>query len=995
MARSDAKPLDLAAIRTRLANSQGRNFWKSLEELAGSEEFERFLYQEFPYFRELSETSISRRDFMRLMGASLALAGLSGCSPPIEEILPYVWAPEEVVPGESLFFATAMPLDGFATGVLVESRMGRPTKVEGNPQHPASLGSTDIFGQASVLQLWDPDRPKAVNYQGKFSTWEAFLATMDGKLKTFERNGGEGLYLLTQTVTSPTLASQLQAVGNRFPRAHWHHYQPVGYDNQYEGTRLAFGEALETRYHLDQAKVILSLDADFLSLPPGHLRYARDFAKRRRVDPDPISQAAMNRLYVAEGTPTITGAMADHRFSLRAGQVGALAGRLARELGIAAPEIEEALPLPERWIAALVNDLKQHQGESLIVVGEMQPPFVHALGHAMNLALGNAGTTLTYTAPVVFNPLSQSQSLRRLVADMAAGEVDTLIMLGGNPAYSTPADLAFAEHLSKVNLSVYLGLYKDETAVHSHWFIPNTHYLENWSDARAFDGTVSILQPLIAPLYQGKSAHELLAVLLGQGNRSSYDIVRAYWQKRWPESEIQDTWEKALHRGFIEGTGLQPKPVKLKNDFLKAIARAQSRVKETAGMEIIFMPDPTIWDGQFANNGWLQELPKPITKLTWDNAALISPGTAEKRGLANEEVIELHYQGRKVLAPVWIVPGHSDEAVTVTLGYGREQTGQVGAGTGFNANALRTSDAPWFDRGLEIIKTNKRYPLATTQHHHRMEGREIVRAATLAEFQENSDFADQEIPSGSLYPDFEYPVYAWAMTINQSTCIGCSACVVACQAENNIPVVGKEQVTLGREMHWLRIDRYYSGTLEDPQTYFQPVPCMQCEKAPCEPVCPVEASIHDSQGINVQVYNRCVGTRFCSNNCPYKVRRFNFLQYAKDTPGLAAQRNPEVTVRMRGVMEKCNYCLQRISNARIEAEIEGRRIRDGEVLTACQAACPTEAIIFGDQNDPNSQVRESQNSPLNYALLAELNVKPRTTYLAKLTNPNPKINQND
>lgn len=990
MTESDIKPLDLAPLRARLAEKKGRSFWKSLEEIAGDEEFKRFLYHEFPYFQELSQASLNRRDFMRLMAASLALAGLSACTPPpVAENLPYVRAPEEVVPGESLFFATAMVLDGLATGVLVESRMGRPIKVEGNPHHPASLGGTDTFGQASVLQFWDPDRAQVVGYKGKESTWEDFQAAINTKLKRFERNQGQGLYLLTPTISSPTLASQLEALGKRFPHAHWHHYQSVGHDNGYEGTRLAFGEPLERGYHLDQAEVILSLDADFLGSMPGHLRYARDFARKRRVGP---SQGSMNRLYVVEGSPTITGAMADHRLPLSTAQVGALVWHIAREFGMRAPGLGSPPPVSEQWIKALLRDLWQHRGKSLLIVGEKQPPFVHALAHAINVALGNVGTTLSYTAPVIFNPLNQNQSLRHLAAEMAAGEVDTLIMLGGNPAYSTPADLAFAEHLSKVDFSVYLGLYKDETATRSHWYIPETHYLASWGDARAYDGTISLIQPLIAPLYQRKSSYELLAVLLGQASPSNYEIVHKFWQTQWPQSDFEKTWNRALQKGMVEGTALRAKTVKLRNDFLNSVSKAQSEVRSSSGLEIIFMPDPTIWDGQFSNNAWLQELPKPITKLTWDNAALMSPLMAEGLGLANEEVVELHYRGRQVKAPVWIVPGHSENSVTVTLGYGRGQAGQIGTSAGFNAYALRTSDAPWFGEGLEIVKTGEHYSLVTTQHHHSMEGRDIVREGTFAEFQENPYFAHGEPPSESLYaPGFKYSGYAWGMSIDQSACIGCSACVVACQAENNIPVVGKEQVGMGREMHWLRIDRYYSGGLDDPRTYFQPVPCMHCENAPCELVCPVEATVHNSEGLNLQVYNRCIGTRFCSNNCPYKVRRFNFLQYTEDTPGLVAQKNPEVTVRMRGVMEKCSYCIQRISNAEIQAEIRDRRVQDGEILTACQAACPTEAIVFGDINDPDSQVKQLKSSPLNYGLLGELNTHPRTTYLAKLTNPNPDI----
>jgi molybdopterin-containing oxidoreductase family iron-sulfur binding subunit len=639
----------------------------------------------------------------------------------------------------------------------------------------------------------------------------------------------------------------------------------------------------------------------------------------------------------------------------------------------------------------------------------------------MNDALGNAGRTLVYTAPVETtprppqpaapsDPLDPTASLRALVADMDAGRVDTLVILDANPVYTAPADLRFADALGRVRLRVHLGLYDDETAALCHWHIPQAHALESWGDARAFDGTATIIQPLIAPLYGGRSAHEVLAALLEQPNRTSHDIVREYWRGQAGGGDFELFWRRALHDGVVEGTALAPKQVTLRREYGRIAIRpfaAQPAAGPPGGsgeLELVFRPDPTIWDGRFANNGWLQELPKPLTKLTWDNAALVSPATARRLGLASEEVVELRFRGVAVRAPVWIAPGQPDDSVTVTLGYGRTRAGRVGNGLGFNAYALRATDAFWFGPGLEIRKTGARHPLATTQQHFSMEGREHVRATTLDEFRRNPDFAregetgeQRSLPT--LYPEYRYDGYAWGMAIDLNACIGCNACTIACQAENNIPVVGKEQVAIGREMHWIRVDRYYAGAagegdagLANPETYFQPVPCMHCEKAPCEVVCPVAATTHDAEGLNVMVYNRCVGTRYCSNNCPYKVRRFNFLQYAdKDTESLKLQRNPQVTVRNRGVMEKCTYCTQRIEAARIAAEREGRAIRDGELLTACQQACPTGAIVFGDVNDPDSQVTRLKAGPLNYGLLAELGTQPRTTYLARLRNPNPEL----
>ncbi len=986
-------PLDLGALRARLQAEQGQQYWRSLEEVAATREFAEFLYREFPHQAAEWHDPVSRRRFLQLMGASLALAGLSACSrQPEEHIMPYVRAPEEIVPGKPLFFATALPLGGIANGVLAESHMGRPTKIEGNPEHPASLGATDVFAQAAVLSLYDPDRSQVVSNAGRISTWSAFLTAISAALETQRLKKGAGLRVLTETVTSLTLAAQFEALRTTFPLAAWHQYEPVTRDTARAGARLALGEEVHTLYHFDKADVILALEADFLSPGPGSLRYARDFTAKRQVR---AGHTAMNRLYVIESTPSLTGAMADHRLPLRPSMIAAFARAVARELGaIAAHDMPSEMPEPQApWVRAVVRDLQQHRQTSVVLVGEQQPPVVHALAHAVNHALGNVGNTVVYTAPVEAQPVDHLESLDALVRDIEAGKVDMLVMLGGNPVYTAPANLHFSEWLSKVKLRVHLGLYEDETSALCHWHIPEAHALEAWSDARAYDGTVSIMQPLIAPLYGGKSAHELLAALLGQPERSGYAIVRDYWQSQHHGENFERFWRTALHDGLVPDTALPHRETK--SPSVPTLAGEQPAAAPQ-GLELIFRPDPTVWDGRFANNGWLQELPKPLTKLTWDNAALLSPATAERLGLRNEEVVELRYQGRTVRAPVWLLPGQADEAVTIHLGYGRWRAGKVGTGTGFNAYALRTSEAPWFGSGLEIHPTGERYALATTQHHHSMEGRHLVRVGTLEHFLAQPhfvhDMAHMPAPELTLYPQHAYEGSAWGMAIDLHACIGCNACTIACQAENNIPIVGKTEVARGREMHWLRIDRYYKGTLDNPETYHQVVLCMHCENAPCEVVCPVAATVHSSEGLNDMVYNRCVGTRYCSNNCPYKVRRFNFLQYADDqTPSLKALRNPNVTVRTRGVMEKCTYCVQRINVARIEAEKENRHIRDGDVVTACQAACPTGAIVFGNINDPHSRVARLRGEPLHYSLLAELNTRPRTTYLAKLRNPNPAL----
>jgi MoCo/4Fe-4S cofactor protein with predicted Tat translocation signal len=990
--------------------STGPLFWRSLDELAGNGPRAQLAALEFPDPSVEVLDEHSRRDFLRFMAASLALGGVGGCAyQPTESIVPYVEAPEAIVPGKPMFFASAIPIDGYACGVLVKSHMGRPINLEGNPAHPASLGAVDIFGQATILTLYDPDRSQLVTRNARVDTWEHLQTLLLDSREKLLKTKGTGLRILTQTVASPTMADQLRRLGEQFPAAKWHSYEPLTRDAVWAGCRLAFREELAPVYHFERADVIVSLDSDFLARGPGRLSAARGFAARREVA-DAAPDTVMNRLYVVEPTMTLTGAAADHRLAVASRDVALFAQATATELKVGDPAAAAEEKLPGRiaahagWIAALARDLASHRGKSLIVAGETQPAEVHALAHLINHALGNVGKTVEFIARVGAGPADQIGSLRELVRDANAGLVETLLILGGNPAYDAPADLGFAGMLDsgKIKLRIHLGLYEDETAQFCQWHVPEAHCLESWSDLQAYDGTVSIQQPLIAPLYKGKSAHELLAVLLGEPDLSSLEIIRNYWRGRRLPGDFETAWRSALEAGLIADTASKPRPV---SPAVKKIAIPAGPADGGGeSLEILFRPDPTIGDGRWANNGWLQELPKPLTKLSWGNAALLGPGLAGRLGVENEDIVELRYQGRSVQLPVWIMPGQADGSVTVFLGHGRKLAGKVGTQVGVDVYGLRTADLPWAGTGLEVKKTSERTRLAAMHHHFSMEGRDLIRVSNLEDYRKNPGFAQEaehEPGHGATLFDDPEPQKrheqgegnSWGMAINLNTCIGCNACVVACQAENNIPVVGRDQVLASREMHWIRVDRYFEGEdASNPKVDFQPVPCMQCEKAPCEIVCPVGATTHSAEGLNEMTYNRCVGTRYCSNNCPYKVRRFNFLHYSDETtPSLKLMRNPEVTVRSRGVMEKCTYCVQRINAARITAEIENRPVGGDEVVTACQAACPTKAIVFGNLNDPKSAVVKAKASPRNYALLAELNTRPRTTYLARLRNPNPEI----
>jgi MoCo/4Fe-4S cofactor protein with predicted Tat translocation signal len=1004
-----SKKLDLGTVRERIdaaiahdkAEKTGPEYWRSLEELAGSPAFQDALHREFPKGASEWLDKASRRGFLKVMGASLGLAGMTGCVKlPLEPIVPYVRQPENVIPGKPMYYATAMTLGGYANPLLVESHLGRPTKIEGNDQHPASLGGTDIFAQASLLGLYDPDRSQTVTSMGDVRSWQAFLGAIRGPLSAQKSLQGAGIRILTTTTTSPTLADQLRNFLKIYPQAKWHVYEPVNRDNVLEGAKMAFGQPVETRYDFSKADVIVSLDADFLSAGfPGNTRYIRDFAARRNPD-----SGNMNRLYVIESTPSSTGAKADHRISARAADIERFLGLLvggphplsevgSRNVGLSEEQF--------RFLVALRKDLEGHQGASVIVPGDHQSPSLHAFAHLLNQK--SVGKTVFYTDPVDANCVNQTESLKELVADMQAGKVDLLIILGGNPAYDTPGDLNFAGALKngKVPLRVHHGLFQDETAELCQWHVPATHELESWGDARAYDGTVSIIQPLIAPLYNGKSAIEFVALLSGQAEATGYDLVRTYWQKQHTGTDFEQFWRKSLHDGWIEGTTIAPKSLQAKaGDFQTPAAGDPSAI------EINLRRDPTIYDGQFSNNGWLQELPKPMSKLTWDNAIQIGPKMAERLQLAAKDVVELELNGKKVQGAVWIQAGHPDNSITITLGYGRKRAGRVGSEQGFNAYELRTTANPWIASGVKITKTGAKYELASTQGMQSMETpdggyRPLVREKKLEEYKKEPKFAQEEEVSKdvTLYPNYEYEkeTYAWGMAIDLNKCVGCNNCIVACQSENNIAVVGKEQTLLGRHMHWIRIDAYYQGDRENPKAFFQPVPCMHCENAPCEVVCPVGATNHSSEGLNDMIYNRCVGTRYCSNNCPYKVRRFNFLLFQDwDTPQYKMMRNPDVSIRSRGVMEKCTYCVQRINERRIDTETqsvrEGKETKIGDELqTACQQSCPADAIVFGNINDPNSNVSKWKAQSRNYSLLGELNTQPRTTYLAEVRNPNSEL----
>ncbi len=943
--------------------------------------------------------SAERRRLLQLLAASAAMATGACSGPPPEPIVPFVRAPEEEVPGRPLFYATSVLLGGYAMGVLVETNDGRPTKVEGNPLHPASLGATDMFAQAAVLQLWDPARSQFPLYRGNVATWSQFLAAMLPRLDAFDRAGGRGLHILTRTVCSPTLQWQMDQLQQRYPQASWHQYEPLHRDHEWRGSELAFGRTVETIYHLDRARILLSLDGDPLCCSARSVRHARDLVKLRNPE-----LGGMSRIYALESSPGLLGAKADHRLLLSPPQVRQFLAHLAQTLGVARSTVT-ASPAPA-FERAVLEDFSANPGACVILPGSRLDPELHALVHALNHRLQGEGHTFDHIESVARPTTPHVESIHALTLAMERGEVRTLVMLDGNPLYDAPADLEFAARLSRVPESIHLACGVDETSAQCTWHLPRAHEFEQWSDARAFDGTASIIQPVIAPLYSGRSVHEVLNVLLGRPATTAFETVRAYWAREFGPTDDAERWRSALRDGVIAGTTFpvihpQAPGAPAVSTLLELVANParpkRSAASRSVAMVATFVPDQSLFDGQFANNAWLHEIPRSHSKLTWDNAAYLSPATAAALHVTCGDEVEISHGGRRIVAGAWVLPDHADNCLTLPLGYGRTRAGPVGTGVGFDAYPLRTVDSPWH-ADVEVSRTGRARLMATTQTHAHLQGRHIIRSANLDQFASNPRFATADpqdrTPEHTLYPDFPNPGYQWGMAIDLNACIGCNACTIACQAENNIPVVGKEEVHRGRQMHWIRIDRYYDTQDGRLDTLHQPVPCMHCERAPCEVVCPVGAATHDSQGLNLQVYNRCVGTRFCSNNCPYKVRRFNFLQYSIEFgEAFKALHNPDVTVRQRGVMEKCTYCVQRIQRARIEAEQSGRRLLDGEVVTACQAVCPGQAITFGDINSANSLVSSRKASPRNYALLAEMNTRPRTTYLARVTNRKPGVDE--
>ena len=1003
---AQAAPMTLAAVRSELNGLKGKRYWRSVDELADTAEFQAAVEKEFPTSAQEWVDPVSRRGFMKLMGASLALAGLAGCAKqPDEPINPYDKQPEDLVLGKPNYFATAHPFVTGAVPLLVKSDEYRPIKIDGNPEHAYNLGSSDPYTQGALLDLYDPDRQQHVTYRGESREWAEFAQEL--RLKVAGSKDGTGIYFLSETISSPTLARQWKAVEAAYPKV-----KLVQYDPAVAGTSAANG--VNVQYALDDADVIVSLDADFLSGAsfPGFHKLVREYAKRRK-DPNHL-----NRLYSIESMPTTTGLKAEHRLGLRASEIPAFTAELAKALGVAGVNAPAYAWTDEqkKFLASLAKDLKVNAGKSVVIPGLYQDPSVTELALAINATLGNVGKT-AFVAPEPMNPLPSDQiaDMKALVADLNAGKVDWLVILNTNPIYSAPADLGFAAAFDKANIVAHLSSHYDETSHESHWYIPAAHFLESWSDARAYDGTVSIVQPLIDPLYGGKTAHHVFQTLLSEPMLSPYDAVRETW-KTTIKGDFETGWRKALHQGWIEGTAYdttaKPAPVAAFRSSVPAPTAKDS-------IEIIFRPDPSVYDGRWSNVGWLQELPKPVTNLSWDNAALVSGATLTRLGLEEDDIVELSVGNGKVKAPVIVVPGHPDNSVTVHLGYGREFAGRVGSGAGFDAYLIRNSWAPFFATG-GIRKVDGKWGVAITKSHfqdHRSKlfggqgngnnsleadealgDRGIIRYATLDEFKANPNFANEgegraKTEMGtSMFPDWEYKENAWGMSIDMNSCTGCNACIVSCYAENNIPVVGKQQVRIGRNMQWLRIDTYFEGDLAAPRAHFQPMACQHCENAPCEQVCPVGATVHTPEGLNTMVYNRCVGTRYCSNNCPYKVRRFNFLLYSDyETESLKLMRNPDVSVRSRGVMEKCSYCVQRITSARIEADKENRAILDGEVVTACQQACPATAISFGNLNDKGSRVAKLRGDERSYQVLADQNTRPRTTYVAAVLNPNQEL----
>ena len=1040
----------------------GRRYWRSLDELADTPEFKDWLHREFPVgASELVEDGQSRRNFLKIMSASFAFAGIatlgSGCRRPEEKLEPFGQQPENYTFGEAQYFATAMPTRTGAIPLVVKSYEGRPIKIEGNALFPGSNGGTDRYAQASILDLYDPDRARHFKHDGKVVVREEALNFLDELSKKFAANSGEGLAFLSESSTSPSRWRVQQNIASKFPKSQWFTYDAIDSGIHQRAATQAFGQPVHPVFHFDKAKVILSLDCDFLGGEDGAHEHIRKFAAGRKAG------QGMSRLYAIESLFTLTGANADHRLRVAASSVAQIAAAILGAVISGQTPGVTTVPadLDLKWISECANDLAKNRGNVLVIAGQRQPLVVHLLAHAINTALDCIGNTVALI-PGTDNRGGASGQLAKYLDGHA---VDTLVILGGNPVQNSPGQMNWAALQKKAKTVVRLGYYEDETAELANWNFPAAHYLESWGDATTSDGTLVPVQPLIQPLFGGLSELDFLWRILGQSLGSILAVRSTHGS--FVDGE---QWKKFLFNGFVAGSSKSlenVKMVKSTSALNQLLVEAGKPVLSASNLEVVFFRDAKVDDGRYANNGWMQELPDPITKMTWDNAVLVSRKTARDLGVANGDLVEISLNGQKVIGPIWTQPGMADYSLGLALGYGRERAGRVGTGVGFNA--YKIFSGKYIETGATIHKTGETHVIACTQDHWSMEGRPAVREANLAEFTKLPNFAEEmhgkEPPIvKSLYPNpfdeaKKTALHQWGMAIDLTSCVGCGTCVVACQSENNIPIVGKDQVKRGREMHWMRIDRYYTADpkkenpadkfktdedqqfsewIDDVQAVNQPMLCQHCEMAPCESVCPVNATVHDQEGLNVMAYNRCIGTRYCSNNCPYKVRRFNYLDFNKrplselkgpiyssamlghKTDGeldilrwwkdpnsgmrsedewdlIKLSKNPDVTVRMRGVMEKCTYCTQRIEHAKIGQKAKAGGSDNVRLLeaagtipkTACQQACPAGAIVFGDVSDPESAVSKAKAQPQNYGVLADLLTKPRTTYLARVRNPNP------
>lgn len=1008
-----------------------KTYWKSSEHKKAMENGDTSLGEEFTSTDGVLKSPVERRDFLKVMGASLALAGVTACAPirrPVEQITPYAEAPEGLIPGRPTYFATSMQVGFDVIGLLVESHEGRPTKIEGNPKHPQSLGATSAIHQASVLELYDPDRLQHASRAGKKISPVELAGFLADTRKKYLGTGGKGLAFLTGDILSPSLARAFQTLKSQFPEASFHRFEPVNGDAVLEGSRLVSGKSLIPTHRLENADIVVSFDSDFLANEPESVAAARTFASRR----DPEHKAGMNRLYVFEPQFSVTGGKADHRVRVKPSRVAVSLAKLAVELskkqaGILSGDVLASFSglirkassdttrdtQEDKTISALAEDLLRSKGKSLLLAGRGQGSHVHALVMTLNQALGNSGRTVFYRETPDTHPGTEDgsiASIKNLISKIDKGSVETLFILGGNPVYNTPADLSFADKAKRVGEIVHLTLAENETSELAKTLIPESHFLESWGDARSLSGTTGLIQPLITPLYESLSCLETILLLSGS-TESAHDFVQNTWRASAGLS-FEKQWRRWLQEGVVNAESGSSQDFFVNASALaSAFDKAASELRP--GLELALFPHRNLFDGRFSNSAWLQELPDPITKLTWGNVALISPAFAKERSLSEGSVIEITSQGRSIKAPVFVAPGQAGETISLSLGGGRKKAGRVGTGFGANAFLIQSSLSPFILSSIEIRKTGRSEDLASVQEHRSMENRPLYREGNLDEYNKKPTFAQEkeDVEAESLFQEKKYDTgHQWGMVIDLGKCTGCNACTVACQSENNIPSVGKESVVKGREMHWIRMDRYFVGEEESPRMVSQPVACVQCENAPCEQVCPVNATSHSSEGTSDIAYNRCVGMRYCANNCPYKARRFNFFDYHQKNPQSVSkernhlfdlfrepakttqmQFNPDVTVRMRGVMEKCTYCVQRTNAAKFDAKNENRNIRDGELMAACQQACPSGAIDFGDLLDNKSRIAAQKKNPRNYAMLGELNVKPRTTYLAAVRNPHPSL----